>query len=57
MLMFSHITTSLYVITEPTERQRVCECEKNVYSFITSQNYTTVRSVTDKTTPSENVTK
>ena len=38
MLMFSHITTSLYVITEPTERQKVCECEKNVYSFITSQN-------------------
>ena len=28
MLMFSHITTSLYVITEPTERQKVYECEK-----------------------------
>ena len=48
--------TSLYVITEHMERQKVCVCEENVYSFITSQN-TQQCQVLGKTTSSENITK
>jgi len=43
MLTFSHIT-SLHVITEPMERQKVCEYDKCIQLYYVTK-YTTVRSV------------